>query len=84
MKWILHIHMMGKVLYTFSNPVMYGGKFYVLIEDSENQKRVLLQVSRYDYRTLKDKEGLYVDFRVRRFSYEGKLINYKIGEAHVF
>lgn len=73
----------GRILYIFYNPVMYGGKHYVLIESDDNQ-RILLKISHSDYRTLQSKEGLFAEFSVGRFGHSGKLISCKVGDIYDF
>lgn len=77
----LYKNVLGRILYTFHNSVMYGGKHYVLIEDSTNQ-RVLLRISRSDYHTLENKEGLHAEFKVGRFGHSGKLVSCQVGDIY--
>ena len=79
----LYKNVLGRILYTFHNSVMYGGKHYVLIEDSTNQ-RVLLKISRSDYHTLENKEGLHAEFKVGRFGHSGKLVSCQVGDIYEF
>lgn len=79
----LYQNVLGRILYTFHNPVMYGGKHYVLIENDTNQ-RVLLRINRSDYHTLENKEGLHAEFKVGRFGHSGKLVACQVGDIYEF
>lgn len=64
-----------KVLHTHQNTITYGRRAFALLECTETHQRILMEVSKFDYKYLNDHIGDIFKFKTKIFGHRGELVS---------
>ena len=64
-----------KVLHTHQNTITYGRRAFALLECMETHQRILMEVSKFDYKYLNDHIGDIFKFKTKIFGHRGELVS---------